>query len=891
MNVSKCTIGFATLLCTLFCSGLMPCSRPVSAEERDSQDTRQPGMLSGTISGAPISFSARDSLIYRFDRKSMELFGKARVERDSTTISAPKIVVDLESSILDAFGVPDGSGVSPDPAVFTNREGSFTSDKITYAFTTGRGETTNISSRSSQVIFSGRKVTRLENGELIVRDGTFTTCDDTEPHYWVSTDYMKIIPGSRIIARPFIMYIRPELFSRRLPAIPLIPLPFMVFPLREGRDSGLLIPRFSHDSDRGYYFSDLGYFWAINDYLDLRIEGDIAFNGSWRLGERFRYKSRDAFSGFVEGEYERYFKGDADEADYARYSSWSMRFGHHQDFSPAATLDLNLQFQGGDRNYDLNTINNETVVNEQALSYSSFGKTFDDENSILTAGYQRNDDLRSSDLYQLAGIGFYQNRYYPFRKGRLGTLDDWRDRVSLTSSASLQASIASDSGNDLSQYLADADLQVGYFHEFSENSKALFTQGVFFQGSMLDDDSYGDRRYGMRLQLPLRVQSTLFRHFNVNAGFSFNHYLVGNDVLNTWDGAGVVTTERNEDTGFSTWNFSADVSTRLYASMKTPLLEGLTGLKALRHTLIPTLSYTFNPDFTDTGYDYYRTVYDGSGYLRYSRFEHSVYQDIPEGQSTIGISLKNLFHGKIRTSTEEAGNGERTVHLLSLTASTAYNFAADAFRWSPLLVTASSSALSPNFLLSAGALYDFYGYDSVTGERVNRFYAEDGNGFLRFVSGYLNMSLNLEGKKRNGDSGRPQALRAEQAIFRERFNAGDFSDIDYSLPWRLRLSLYLLSDRTNPLEEAETTALLNLSAKVALSSNWQAGVNTGYDIEQNKFVFPMLQLYRDLHCWQVGLQWVPTGEYNSYYLQIGLKAPQLKDIRFSTGGNTGGWTQ
>jgi len=889
VNVRKRTIALASVLCTLFCSGLMPFPRSLCAAEQVPDSAKQAVQLSGTASGGTISFSARDSVIYRFRGKTMELLGKARMERDSTTVTAPRMVVDLDSSVLNAFGSPADPSGGPVPAVFTNRDGSFNADRITYAFTSGRGETTNIASRSSGVIFSGKKVSRDENGELTVRDGTFTTCDDVEPHYWIKSSYMKIIPDSRIIARPFVMYIRPELFSKRLPAIPVLPLPFMVFPLDKGRNSGILIPRFSHDSDRGYYFSDLGYFWAIDDHMDLRLESDIAFNGSWRLGERFRYKSRYTFSGVVEGEYERYLKGNADDADYEKYSSWNLRINHGQDFSPTATLDLNLQFQGGGRNYDLNTINDETIVNEQALSYASFGKTFDDENSMFSVSYQRNDDMRSSDLYQEAGVGFYQNRYYPFRSGRLGTTGDWRDNLSLTSSASSQASLSSESGNEVSRYLANAGLQVGYFHAFSGNNKVLLTQGVSFQGSVLDDDSYGDRRYGMRLQLPLRMQSTLFRHFNVNAGFYFNHYLVGNDLLNTWNGTSVVSTEQTGQEGFSTWNFSADVSTRLYASVKTPFLEGLTGLKALRHTLIPTISYTWNPDFTGSGYDYYRSVYDGSGYLRYNRFGHSVYSDIPEGQSTIGLTLKNLFHGKIRSSAKDGENGDRTVHLLSLTASTAYNFAAEEFRWSPLVFTASSSALSPNFLLSAGARYDFYSFDPVTGDRVNRFASDDGKGLLRFVDGYLNMSLNLEGKKKNGASGRPEALRAEQAIFREHFNIGDLSDIDYSLPWRLRMSLYLHSDRTDPLKAAEVSTLVNLSAKVALSDHWQAGINTGYDLGQNKFVFPILQLYRDLHCWQMGFQWVPSGEYSSYYIQIGLRAPQFKDIRFATAGDTSSW--
>lgn len=882
MTVARHTIVIAAVFAMLF--------PKVTADAAEVPIASGSGLPPSAGSSESITaFSARDSVIYRFGQKSMELQGKARIERDSTTVTAPRITVDFASSTLHAYGSGNAPQGQAEPAVFSNREGSFNADRITYTFSSGSGETTNLTSSSSGVIFGGQQVNRLENGELVIRDGTFTTCDDPEPHYWVASDYMRIVPGSRIIAKPFIMYIRPELFSKRLPAIPILPLPFMVFPLHEGRSSGVLIPRLSHDSDRGYSFSDLGYFWAINDYLDLRLEGDIAFNGSWRFAERFRYSSRYHFSGKLEGEYERYFKGDRDDADFEEFNSWSLRFEHHQDFDPSSALDVRLRLQGGDRSYDLDAIDAETVVNEQADSYASYGKTFDDENSIATVSYQRTDDLRSSDETQLATASIYQNRSYPFRSGRLGSLNDWRDRFSLTSGASLRGLFTSLDGSESWDYLADATLEAGYFKEYSSDSKVLFTQGIALQGRFLEDQAYGDDRYGMRLQLPFRMQSTLFRHFNVNAGLYFNHYLVGNDLLKQYDGLDVVTTGRTGTEGFSTWHINADVSTRLYASFETPFLEGLTGLKAMRHTLIPTLSWTWNPDFTGTGFDYYSTVFNGAGYQRYNRFEHSVYSDIPEGQSTVGLTLKNLLHGRFNSPQGTAGN-DRTVQLFSLTASTAYNFAAGECPWSPLLVTASSSAFSPNFLMSAGALYDFYDYDPLTGERIDRFHADEGSGLLRFVKGYLNMSLNAEGRNTSGVSGKPSALRAEEAIFRERFNASDFSDVDFTVPWRLRMSLYLLSDRTDPLEDAETTTLLNMSAKVALSRNWQVGINTGYDIERNEFVFPMLQLYRDLHCWQMGFQWVPSGEFNSYYFQIGLKAPQLEDIRFRTGGRTRGYT-
>jgi len=907
VKFSKRKISLLALFCVLLHIGNVPSIRTLGAEERPVGPVGNHSVPSAEAAGmksgpeglqSTVVFAAKDSVIYNIEQKTMTLSGRARIDQEDTTVKAPEIIVNFATSSLDAFGTTDSLKQLVDPAVFSDKQGSFNSETLSYNFKTRKGQTSNVTSNTRELIFSGENVTRLANGEMIIKNGTFTTCDDPEPHYWFKAGTMRIIPDSRIIASPLVMYIRPELFSKRLPAIPILPLPYMVFPAREGRASGFLIPRLSHDSDRGYYLSNFGYFWAINDYLDLRTEGDLAFNGSWRLGERFRYAKRYAFTGTVEGEYERYLKNKRGDADYAEYDSWSLRLTHVQDFDPSTRLDVNVQLQGGDRNYDVNTINQETIINEQANSFGSLARTFDNENSIATLSYERVDDLRNSNVTQLFGAAFYQNRSYPFHSGLFATDDDWRSRLSITSEASLWARLENLDAISSETYTGDARVQFGYFKEYSEGYKALFTQDIDWQTKYMTSGSFDNDRYGSRLRLPLRVQSTLARYFHVNAGVEFNHYMVGNELFSAYDGSEFKQVDVENSTGFSTWNFSVDASTRLYGVVDTPLFDRLFGMKALRHTFIPKISYTWSPDFTGEDYDYYRTVYNGTAYARYNRFANSAYSDIASGQNTIGITLKNLFHGKFRDSETTAGRysseRDRTMQLLSFTASTAYNFSAESQRFSPLVLEATSNAFSPDFFLSAGAVYDFYGYDKVTGERSNRFNADDGRGLLRFVNGFLNMSFNIHGDGKGGSGSGPirqyEAPMTQQAIFRDRFRGDDLSNFTTSFPWQLRLSLYLESDRTDPLLPAQTTSLLNASANFAVSKNWQVGFVTGYDIGKSELIFPMVHVYRDLHCWQMGFQWVPFGEFQSYSFQIGLKASLLQDIRFKTSGSSSSWT-
>jgi lipopolysaccharide assembly outer membrane protein LptD (OstA) len=855
----------------LFCSGmLLAAQRSVKRNPELSQKQVVPvatqsetGELKSTV-----VYAAKDSVIYNLDSRNMELWGKARIDQEGSSVKAPKIIVDLDSSLFHAFGNADSLKAPLEPAVFTDRQGSFNAETMTYNFKTKKGETTNVLSSTNHIFFGGEHVTRLENGEMIIKDGTFTSCDDPSPHYWFSSSQMTIIPGNRITAHPFFMYIEPEIFSRRLPAIPILALPYMVFPLKDGRSSGFLMPSIGNNSDTGYSLSNLGYFWAINDYMDLKFNGDISVNGSWRLGERYRYKNSNIFSGEISGEYK----------DYQRYSDWNAKFIHNQVFDSSTRLDVNMQLQGPPQGYDLNSNNSIAMVTQQSNARAALAKTFNDENSIAAITYNRSEDLSTLDATQTFDASFYQNRMYPFRS--TSSADDWRSNVSLSSAASFSGTTTSQSVATSSGYAANANVEMGYYREFSEGSKALFTQGVSLQATQPVSGLYTYASSGTNVLFPLRMQSTVFRYFNVNPSLTFVHSLYAD--------------ETNKDV--STTVFAVDASTRLYGTLETGFLENLFGLNALRHTFIPTISYLWNPSFSGSAYNYYGGVYDWTDSQLFGRLNNTIYAGVPEGQSAVGITLKNLIQGKVRGSASSGEDGysvgDQTVQLLAVNAATAYNFNADALHLAPLTLTAYSNALASNLLFSGGAMYDIYSYDLLTGKRINRLNSDDGGGLFRFIKGFLNMSLSIQGSNEADSSAFPSVStpsplfvpNASQSIFLDRFNTDYFRSIDYRQPWQVQVSLFLQSDRSNPLLPV-TTSLINASVKELLSKEWQMVVNTGYDVQNNQFVFPMLQLNRDLHCWQMSFQWIPFGQFRSYAIQIGLKAP-WSDFNVRTGKGT-----
>ncbi len=861
---------------------------PVTAQAADADVAVAADASDSSAMRSPIDFSARDSLRYTISPGAMELWGKASVESEKMVIEAPRIVVDYSDSSLNAYPLRDDSGDLIEKPVFSDPQGSFEAEEISYNFSTRQGLTYNISSETDEGYYSGEEVTRLENGELLVKNGFFTTCPKDDPDFWFYSSNMRIIPNDRIIARPLIMYIHPVLFSQQLPPIPLIPLPYMVIPLKTDRSSGFLVPRAGTDDDRGFYFSNLGYFWALSDYTDLRLEGDVAFNGSWRIGERFRYNKRYLYHGVLEAEFERYLS-DSDES---RYDNWLVNLEHHQEFDPTAKLDIDLEYRGGERYYDVNSIDSENIVTEQTSSYASFSKIYNEGEQGIILSYQGTQDLGSDDFSQTFSASYYRSRFYPFSSE--SGQDDWRNRFSLTPKADATVFSAVIDNEDYTNYRTDIGLRMNYLQDFSDGFTAQFSQGIYLQAQLDESPLYSTRR-GAKLELPFGAQSTLFKYLTLNGSFLFNNYFQDGAVQQSYDEGDIVTVRTDDLSHYTTYALTLEAETRLYGTLYSGLLRDLAGISALRHTLIPTISFTWNPDFTSDEYGYYSRYYDDSEseYVRYNRFMNSLYNEVPGENCTVGLSLQNLFQAKI--AGEDGGPGNRVVQLLSLDASTAYNFSADSLKLAPLVLSASSNALSPNLLLSAGAVYDFYSYDE-DGERINRLYADDRGGLLRFVKGFMNMSLNVNGYLRSGTSdpdpavlspGEEYGNDAPLSVYKERFRKISRRQEAYRLPWQLRLSLYLNSDHEDPLEPADTDALLNTSASVGLSNIWQLGVNTGYDIENGDFVFPQINLYGDFNCWEMGLEWIPSGEYQSYFFQIGIKSPQLKDLRFRQRGRIG----
>ena len=800
-----------------------------------------------------IAFSAADSLVYRNGVRTIGLWGNASIRSDSLSLQAPRIDLDLATERLQAFdAVPSTIGANP-PVRLRDQHGSMAAVRMEYDLRNGTGRATGLSGVAAAgkqpLVVSGAAVHRDEEGSIHLRDGTLTTCDEAEPHYWISSPELTYDASGRVTAKPLYMYVRPEFCSLRLPVVPVMALPSLSYVPGSLRSSGFLFPGLTSIAG-STALSGLGYYWVLGNAADLKLTGDLAFSGSWRVSERFRYVSDRELRGEIAAGYTRFAPGStAGVAD-----EWNLDLKHNQQFGALWRFDADLHLLSGDRGGNTGSSAQAPILTEQADTRISLVGTTPDEMGATSVAFRRSGDLRAGAERQELMVDFFRNRvgYEPERVGPEARQAEesgspWRHLES-TVGGSVAVSRLADADGRHQAHRLELFAEAAYRTSFSEQVEVRLSQGAGLYSTRaypsLLDAPYSSAGF----RLPLRIQTTLFRSLQVNPSVTMLYF---KDV----DGQ-----RRNVMTTL----VGVDAGTRLYGTLDTGFLQWLSGPSAIRHTFVPILSYRWNAPFIDQ----FTPAQSERAYdWRYSAlYRQQPWVAEPDGQSTVTLTLSNLFHGSFRQVSESSDGTTETFRpqLLTLNASMARNNSARALHYSPLTLWATSSLLSSNLLLSAASMHDLYDFDPQSGERVDRFNRDAQKPALRFVKGFVNMSLLLHGGQEHTAAPLAEPLPVTDV------GAPLFAEAAAAWDWQVRCSLFLQTDRSNPLVPVHDRQL-HLSVRAAIGKSWQAGVNTGWDLERQTSVYPVMQLYRDMHCWQMGVQWVASGPFRGYAFQLGLK--------------------
>ncbi len=804
---------------------------------------------------AVIYASSSDSLLYDVTNKKMFLYGKGDLKYKKTELLGGKIFVDYDKNELEAYGIEDTSDTASvklkqTPVLVENGE-TYEGSMLKYNFKTTQGYISMAKNKEQNSRYEGEKVKKVDKDVYFVKDGMYTTCDEKNPHTYFTASEMKVIQNDKIIAKWILMWIG---------GVPLpIPLPFAVIPNQSGRRSGIIIPTYGEMAQRGQYFRNFGYFFALSDYYDLTLTGDYYTKGGYGFRSRVRYSKRYDFSGSINAGYSKITIGEPSDPTRTDQTDWNFSLYHNQQLNPTTRIDANLQFMSSTF-LSNNAVDYNDLLSQDIVSNATFSKRWDESGNNLTINYSRTQNLQSGNIYEtLPSITFTKNQAYPFKSDNeiSGSSQKWYEQIAYNYSGQFL--------NRRNKIEGVLNIRGGVQHNFSFNASPKI--GYFNISPRI---SYTEKWYNKRLKID---------YYSVPVKDTTGKIISYKDSI--------AQSDLNELNFVRTFDLSVSASTKLYGIFQPNIF----GIEAFRHTLMPSISYSYQPDFSSDNWGYYDSYKKADGTIvKYDKFGREVFGGASAGERQfLNFSLGNIFEIKTQKNPNDtsAAEDDNKIQLLNLNAGIGYNFAADSLKLSDLNLSYRTQ-VGNMFSFSGSSSYTFYDY--VNGHYVNKFLISEGKGWFRLTNFNFSISTNLSGSKTQSTSGKSQKTTESKE---EGFNAfkktdyinlyGENQPADFTIPWNLSLSYNFNLSKPTP-DAVTKFSNLSLNMSFNLTNYWKFTIRGSYDFERKELSAPQITIYRDLHCWELNFSWNPAGYYRGYRLEIRMKAPELQDIKVTKSG-------
>ena len=827
-----------------------------------------------------VDYQANDSIVFT-NGNEVYMYGKGVVQFDGMELNADQIEMNMDSSQVYAVGRPDTVGDIVGRPVFKDKSGEYESETMHYNFKTKKGYITNIVTQQGEGYLTGGQTKKMDNDEFYMKDGKYTTCDNHEhPHFYLQLTQAKVRPKKNIVTGPAYMV---------LADVPLpLAIPFGFFPFTEKYSSGIIMPTFGDELERGYYLRDGGYYFAINDYVDLALTGEIYTKGSWGVNARSAYIKRYKYSGNVDLSFITTITGDKGLPDYSKMKNFKVAWTHTQDTknNPNMSLSASVNYttSGYTRN-DLNSYYNANAFTENTKS-STVNMTYRVPNSPWSFSATANVTQRTQDStlnVSFPNLTISMGQVYPFKRKTVVGNERWYERIQLSYSGRFQNSILTK------------------------------------QDQILKSNLIKDWRNGMYHNIPISATFNLFKYLNLTASFNFTDRMYTNKVMQDWDTqqARVV---RDTVYGFyNVYNYYGSLSadTKLYG-FYTPWKIFGDKVQAIRHIFTPTISFSAAPDFSAPRYGFwdsysYVNEYGETVTTKYSPFSNGVYGTVSQGrQGTVSFAVSNNLEMKVKSDRDSTG--VRKISLIeNLSANMSYNMAADSMKWSNLN-TSILIKLTKNFNLQMSAVWDTYTYQLDrygNPVRVNKPRWTVGKGIGRLSSTGTSFSYTFNNdtfkkKDKDSDSKNTQQQRQQPNALPPDPNSGDEeeeapgdSDVQFGpdgysiweIPWSLSINYsvnygYGTFNKKKMEYNGRFTQNLSLSGNINLTKNWSFNFSASYDFDAKKIAYMNCNVTRDMHCWSMSASFVPVGPYKSYNFHISVKSSLLQDLKYDKHGNS-----
>ncbi len=819
--------------------------------EADSlvQDTARSAVLE-----ASITYNATDSIIISLDGQKVFLYKEGVVNYETIELRADYIELDLETNEVYAEGVADTAGVVQGEPVFKDGEDEFECKTLRYSFESQKGIIQDVKTEQGEGFVHSERTKKIDEESFILKKGKYTTCDADHPHFYLHMSRAKVISNKKIITGPAWLVL--EDFPIYVPI-----LPFGFFPNSPSYSSGIIIPTYGEEQNRGFFLRDGGYYWAASQFFDLTLKGDIYSKGSWGAHVLSKYKKRYKFSGSLNFDYNVNKIGDKGLPNYSRNPSFSIRWTHSQDSkaNPFQTFSANVNLSTSGHDRENSYVNSRQSVNQYLTSTKSssitYSKKWENSPFNMSAGFRHSQNSRDTTIsLSFPELTISMSKIYPFRKKNRAGSPKWYEKIGFSYTGNVKNSITAKEYELFDKSLVK-DWKNGWKHNIPISLPTFnLLKYVNFSPSV----SYSERWY-------LNYQNITFDPDNEYKHITgASHYRV--DTLYAF--------KRNYD-----YAFSISSSTNIYGmfQMKNPNWR----LKAIRHKMTPSVSFSYRPDFADPRFNFYQTYIDDNGIEQdFNRFKNGIFGSAGRGKSaSMSFSLANNIEAKVAAKNDTASTEEEfeKIKLLdNLSFAGSYNFVQDSLNLSTISIRGRTSVRGVN--VSFGGTLDPYLTDETGLRRIHKYAWKHKKGFAklgRLTNANLSFGLSFKSKQeKNQDEEEP-----EPDLVPIVYPDGYIEYAEFNMPWDFRLDYSFSYSKRNPFDKAIISQSVNFNGRMSLTDNWNLSLTSNFDVEAGKFSFTTFNIQRKLHCWNMSFNFVPFGPRKSYSFTINASSSMLKDLK------------
>ncbi|MGV8879884.1 MAG: putative LPS assembly protein LptD [Sphingobacteriaceae bacterium] len=822
-----------------------------------------------TLSGlqSEVKYTAEDSIHADPVNNIIYLYGSARVIYDDFELDADYIRLDKNNNTIYASGIidPKSKRFSGRPIYKQKDDKPLVADSMRFNYITKKGKIFQAFSEQEGNFISGGQAKILNNEEIAYHNVIFSTCNLPYPHTHFGIVITRgIAEKNQIVSGPAYLEIE---------GVPLpLAVPFGFFPKPNQRSSGIMLPSFSEDQRLGFALRNFGYYLGLSDYMDLTTTGSVFSKGSYELATNARYLKKYKFQGDLTLGYSS--KKYGLETD-PPAKDFNVRWSHSQDANARPGTTFSASVNAGTSSYFQNSpgqsqYNIQQLTNNNLSSSIAYGKTWEGTPFNLTVNLSHRQDIskKTMDL-ELPSMSFNMSTISPFdSKNRVGQ-QKWYQR--LTVGYSLQASNKID-------HIAESELF----------QKQTFTKKM---------------QNGFNHQIPVGLSLNVLKYFQFSSSLNYNERWYFQTINKRFARGSVPGSDSlvvDTISGFkraSEYSVGTGLSTKFYG---TYIFKG--NLKAIRHVMTPSISFNYRPNFADPSFGYYRNAISNASVpypytnQRYSIFEQSIYGGPGGGRSAgIAFSVDNTIEAKLRARRSDTSQTDRKIPLLQgLSFSTFYNIVADSFKLSPINFSGRTSVFNQKLGVNFGGVLNPYisrVRDSVSNGRIVRYVRQIDrftwqDGMLPKLTSFnfsLDFSFNSTAAKKRNEKLDQQNnmgnMNQDQSERLAMISRDPNAFVDFNIPWNIVLNYNFNYNNNGANTNISNT--VNLNGDFNITPQWKFQYTTGYDFKQQKISTTSVSIYRDLHCWDLGVQWIPFGYYKFYSVDLRVKATILQDLKLS----------